>query len=909
MPSNRKRSSTANRKDSRKKKKSSGKIVASDDVGEYFEIETILDYRNILGVEQFLIKWVDYDEPTWEAEEALCDSAYEMAMSLKREKTEGSLLAITNKSNATEPLPVNQFTSQEEYDDNDDGKEDEDDVGEYSEIETILDYRNILGVEQFLIKWADYDEPTWEVKEALCDTAYDVAMSLKREKTEGSFLAKANTTNAAKTLPMNQSTNQEEYDGNDDDEVEEEVFAEPFEEGDDDIDAEEPEENGDTEEGSVSFQDVEDTTIDWSDKSQIEYRPIERISIHAEGVAQRVKAAREAGVPLCLVGHVGWTQFAKPWLLKVSKPYHKEVEGSQASVRSPRSTVFKADQEDSKSASSEESSATSSEESTTDSSCSDDDSSDSSNTKSHMSNSETPINDDFLDLTQSHFIDVQKMIDSIGSESVPIQRKSDKLGDDPNQHRVSLKLFIEKCWPEPGKELAPAMAARYLHQWQFPLSSTAVPKLCNQCNPLPHGILGLDLLRLWHDREQFLGDSPYQYLFMGNKGTMSKLHSDRGGLMITIAPIVGEKEVVLVHRSDGSSLYDLEGDLEKPDLHHFPLLPTARAWKTIIKPGEILILPHSTYHQCRNVTPCLSYSRFYLDDVNIKAFLQSFIDRDALDLDHEDLLWNVCVELHFELTDYSDKVRAKWMQDGTVEETPPSIVKTVTTLRSLRNAARHVEIHFIQTANKAHEDWKKMVIDIDNTLHNYRYLYFRKQPRVSRKVCRHTKEQHHEVAPTSALPQTKAPLNCPLNLFCSQLKIAREKEGIVLPDSVILNPGDHVGIKDHGYYFKGVIKEVKHELKAAYVKFTDFSDYCSQYIPFEYLRSNASDEALPPTFTVLNGSPVCYKESDRSYQARIQSWRRGTLYRLRIKLDHGRSFDRWFTRESFLSKISETNEM
>jgi hypothetical protein len=811
MSSNRKRSSTTNKKDSRKTKKSSGKIVASDDVGEYFEIETILDYRNIRGVEQFLIKWVDYDEPTWEAEEALCDSAYDLAMSLKREKTGSALLTNTNKTNAT------------------------------------------------------------------------------------------------KTLPVDQSIRQEEYNVVDDDEDDEEVIAEPVEEGDE-IDADEPEENGDTDEGSVGFQDVEDTTIDWADTSQIDYRPIERISVHAEGVAQRVTAAREAGVPLCLVGHVGWTQFAKPWLSKVSKVDDKKVEGIQTSVRNPRSTINKANHEDSDSASSGDCTATSSEEGTTGSSCLDDDSTHSSNEQLQMSKSAIAMGDDFLDLTQSYVLDVQKMIDSIGSESVPIQRKSDKLGDDPNQHRVSLKLFIEKCWPDSGKELAPAMAARYLHQWQFPLSSTAVPKLCNKCNPLPHGILGIDLLRLWHDREQFLGDSPYQYLFMGNKGTMSKLHSDRGGLMITIAPIVGEKEVLLVHRSDGSSLYDLEGDLEKPDLHHFPLLPTVRVWKTVIKPGEILIVPHSTYHQCRNVTPCLSYSRFYLDDGNIKAFLQSFTDGDALDLDHEDLLWNVCVELHSELTSYSDKVRANWMQDGTIEETPPSIVKTVTTLRSLRNAARHVEIHFIQVANKAHADWKKMVVDIDNTLHNYRYRYFWKQPRISRKVCRHLKEQQREVAPTSSLPEAKAPLNCPLNLYCNQLKIAPENEGIVLPDSVALNPGDYVGIKDHGYYFKGVIKEVKRELKAAYVKFTDFNDYCSQYVPFEYLRSDVSDEALPPTFTVLNGSPVCYKESGRSYQARIQSWRCGTLYKLRVELDQGRSFDRWFTRESFLSKISETNE-
>ena len=79
-------------------------------------------------------------------------------------------------------------------------------------------------------------------------------------------------------------------------------------------------------------------------------------------------------------------------------------------------------------------------------------------------------------------------------------------------------------------------AAAYLHQWQFPLSKTAVPKLCFRCDPLP--CLDEDLLKHWLDI--CLGDNPLQYLFMGEASTSSKLHIDPGGLDLLIAPIIGE---------------------------------------------------------------------------------------------------------------------------------------------------------------------------------------------------------------------------------------------------------------------------------------------------------------------------------------------------------------------------------
>ena len=93
----------------------------------------------------------------------------------------------------------------------------------------------------------------------------------------------------------------------------------------------------------------------------------------------------------------------------------------------------------------------------------------------------------------------------------------------------------------------------YLHQWQFPLSPGAGSKMCNKSEQLP--CMGIDLMASWLDLPQCRNDSPLQYVFMGSSGTFSRLHADNGGLVITIAPIVGEKECVLVHRDDHHCLY------------------------------------------------------------------------------------------------------------------------------------------------------------------------------------------------------------------------------------------------------------------------------------------------------------------------------------------------------------------
>jgi len=105
----------------------------------------------------------------------------------------------------------------------------------------------------------------------------------------------------------------------------------------------------------------------------------------------------------------------------------------------------------------------------------------------------------------------------------------------PIKTYLPLSYYVKNYW-EHGKP------DYYMHQWQFPLSPKAGKLLCYKCDELP--VLGDNLLLYWLDAVR--GDNPLQYLFMGQKTTVSRMHQDPGGLDITIAPIIGTKRVTML---------------------------------------------------------------------------------------------------------------------------------------------------------------------------------------------------------------------------------------------------------------------------------------------------------------------------------------------------------------------------
>ena len=411
---------------------------------------------------------------------------------------------------------------------------------------------------------------------------------------------------------------------------------------------------------------VDDTLWKWSDLDQVTFRDVERIDVNNPNASKIVTEARINGTPVVLVGHVGWANFAKRWLTEKTEKKERKVsedkgkpkasersEGGANAVANPVTVDANpvavdlttdaagivegnTTQPDSKIAAEKnedvtmkvgDSNNSTVEEMVTFEESVQEEKKKQSGTTANEGEKKVPCNEsisnDLLDLSKNYKLDVKKMIKDIGGEDVPvIKRHYNEVK--PIHGSISAEKFLTTCWPslEPettsneqdanttGKNQKTS-ANLYLHQWQFPLSDTAGRKLCHNNNPLPQGIMGEDLLKYWLDLPQCKLDSPLQYIFMGREDTLSKLHKDPGGLEISIAPIVGEKECVLVHRDDGSNcLYHLTASLDNIDLHRYPLMTQARTWRTVIKPGEILLMPYGTYHQVRSIHVIIYLSSF-----------------------------------------------------------------------------------------------------------------------------------------------------------------------------------------------------------------------------------------------------------------------------------------------------------
>jgi hypothetical protein len=602
------------------------------------------------------------------------------------------------------------------------------------------------------------------------------------------------------------------------------------------------------------------------DQEQVTFRAVQRINVHDDDARQRVTEARENGTPVCLTGHKGWAQFTKRWLRLKSMPDAP----SEATTRSSRATTpsSEAKQEPNiKSIKVETAlsfgapskfvgSGISGGESLSDESdtrsttppntCIQDryvpiQPSDTSTTQCEVLSASTKSSEEeWLDLTLDWEVDVQKMTDHIGMHNVPILKKGyDEY--DPIKSEIPCADFLKKCWPFPG-ERNKTTRRLYLHQWQFPCTE-AKSKLCydNCHNPIPYNIFGEDLLV--HDEEDRV--NMLQFIFMGREETVSNMHRDLGGLDISIAPIVGAKEAIMVHRSDGVCISHLEAKLDKINLHQHPLLPYGRIYKTVVLPGEILLMPQGTYHGCRNVTPCLLYSRFILDSVNLRAFVESMWDCDAPEIGHERVIWNSSSDLMKEIDDYLKNLTERQNQSSIGPATtmvgPAEMVRRVDALCALRNICRAISLRIEKglvlpggAMTYPLKEWYNLLKDIDSTLHDFRYHNSLWKP------------------PFRFRGTNRASGNTSLK---SSLEIALEKLPAVveasdcIPQRLSFVVESKVEAKFHGRRVEGVIKRIELAKMTALLAFEGFPPVYNEYQPFEALRASVAGEActeIPP---------------------------------------------------------------
>eukprot|EP00559_Dactyliosolen_fragilissimus_P006172 CAMPEP_0184870614 /NCGR_PEP_ID=MMETSP0580-20130426/38140_1 /TAXON_ID=1118495 /ORGANISM="Dactyliosolen fragilissimus" /LENGTH=1203 /DNA_ID=CAMNT_0027372785 /DNA_START=128 /DNA_END=3740 /DNA_ORIENTATION=- len=551
--------------------------------------------------------------------------------------------------------------------------------------------------------------------------------------------------------------------------------------------------------------------------------------------------------------------------------------------------------------------------------------------------------DEKLDLGHPSYsweLDVKKMINDIGTEDVPVVRRNYNESN-PLHGVISCSKFLKTCWPiridksndlnrnatnendtgnfeqnskkgsASAKINSSTKANLYLHQWQFPLSDTAGRKLCHQNEPLPSDIFGEDLLKYWIDLPQCKSDSPLQYLFMGREDTMSKLHKDNGGLAITIAPIVGEKECILVHRADGSNcLYHLEAKLDDIDLDTYPLISLARIWKTVISPGEILLMPQGTYHQCRNLTPCLSYSRFHLDLVNLLPFIQSKLDGDAPELGHNDVIWNSVTEL-IKKVDFAVDETQRCLKDNVdLPKLDNQVISAVNTLTTLRHVVRelsrqlgvrravkgnsstnpiiistatffgqkeermpslkgnssngqtsplHPNIERSHSSEDDDQDWDLLVDDIDLCLHEFQHRHLKKIPTYFKKGTKFLKNlmsPKRKKGSTSIVAYNTDLDNAYLSLPYLSKRSHSFEDKIVWND---LQVGDKIIIRLQEKEAPADVLLIESNLPCAYVSFDDYPSLYDEFLTLDTLRlpnygekgSRIPDEQIKPGMVVI----------------------------------------------------------
>jgi Cupin-like domain len=456
---------------------------------------------------------------------------------------------------------------------------------------------------------------------------------------------------------------------------------------------------------------------------------------------------------------------------------------------------------------------------------------------------------------------IEKLITDIGNEDVPIVEKN---YDERNPVKSVMKAaaFIKDHWTknnDGSRKQRSDGDQIYMQQWQF-TSSPVAEILCGDDDCKPPDVLHEDLVSHW------LKDSgnPYQYLFMGSSGTMSKLHKDPGGLDILIAPIVGEKECVLVHRDDDKYLYGCRAKLDKIDLNRFPLIACARIWKTVVKAGEILVLPHDTYHQCRNVTSCLSYHRLHLDCVNLPGFLASFFQKDSGEsIEHEEIIWN-CVQNLCEMVDeYVKDFRKQEDDPSTTSDRGASIEEYLLALRSLRPICMQLtrpndEFGSVSSLRFAKGKWKDHIRRIDSTLFHHQHRNDEKPPRFRSFTLQgdvdsdESSDEQEEKLEYRGKWTLVAKLENLLDAMKRLPSCNQHDEGLVISDAVSIELRSRVQVRlpEVNRYATGVVKSIR-EMEALFVSYNELPTEFDEFLPVSEVKASASSAVLSVASTAL----------------------------------------------------------
>jgi hypothetical protein len=240
------------------------------------------------------------------------------------------------------------------------------------------------------------------------------------------------------------------------------------------------------------------------------------------------------------------------------------------------------------------------------------------------------------------------------------------------------------------------------------------------------------------------------------------------------------------------------------------------------------------------------------------------IKGDAPDIQHDECIWNSAIAISERVDKYSEQATKKGSASDSAPPPPLSkeILESVEALRIFRHVCREISLSFGRHGEsdsrgssffaerlQDSQDWKKMVDDIDRTLHHFKYRNVSPMPRFQAKRVKKAGSVDEPKDEGLATGVTTKDNNVHVQAkFATQF----QEKFLALPDLqpyevcmfisdfVQLVKNDEILIRFHGKKVTGCIVKVVDQMEASLVSYQGLSHCHDEYQPKNLLPiSNA----------------------------------------------------------------------
>jgi cell fate (sporulation/competence/biofilm development) regulator YmcA (YheA/YmcA/DUF963 family) len=246
------------------------------------------------------------------------------------------------------------------------------------------------------------------------------------------------------------------------------------------------------------------------------------------------------------------------------------------------------------------------------------------------------------------------------------------------------------------------------------------------------------------------------------------------------------------------------------------------------------------------------------------------LEGDAPEIEHDEVIWNCATELIDRVDKYVKHLRSEQREEGS--SVPEEITKTVDALRLLRPVCHEIATQLnrhlygkkqlpknstfrrkSEDADSLWEYWRRMVQDIDHTLHDFRFRDVTIPPkfRVSRGKCfagpsseitSDSEDAANLDDVTDKGGKSKASQDLASRVKAVEATIQRLpqpqpfQKDLVISDSVQLQGGDDILVRLTDRVVEGCIIRIVDQMRAAFVTYEDLPACFDEFQPIDRIK-------------------------------------------------------------------------